>query len=58
MLSKIQGCFLWHQNMSQEPMADVSDTTVGSDIFVDDVETVVKAIKESKKHPDTKGIWQ
>ena len=44
--------------MSQEPKADVSDTAVGSDIFVDDVETVVEAIKESKKHPDTKAIWQ
>ena len=39
-------------------MADVSDTTVNSDIFVDDVKTAVKAIKESKKRPNTKAIWQ
>ena len=39
-------------------MADVSDTTVNSDIFVDDVKTVMKAIKESKKRPDEKAIWQ
>ena len=39
-------------------MADVSDTTVNSDVFVDDVKTDVKAIKESKKLPDTKLIWQ
>ena len=30
-------------------MAVVSDTTVNSDIFVDDVKTTIKAIKESKK---------
>ena len=39
-------------------MADVSDTTVNSDIFVDDVKTAIKAIKESRKRPDTKAIWQ
>ena len=39
-------------------MADVSDTTFNSDIFVDDVKTAVKAIKESKKPPDTKSTWQ
>ena len=39
-------------------MADVSDTTVNSDIFVDDIKTAVIAIKESKKRPDTKSIWQ
>ena len=39
-------------------MVGVSDTTVNSDIFVDDVKTTVKAIKESKKRPDTKAIWQ
>ena len=39
-------------------MADVSNTTVNSDIFVDDVKTAVKAIKESKKRPDKKAIWQ
>ena len=39
-------------------MEGVSDTTVNSDTFVDDVKTAVKAIKESKKRPDTKGIWQ
>ena len=39
-------------------MADVSDTTVNSDIFVDDVKTAIKAIKESKKRPDTKAICQ
>ena len=32
--------------------------TVNSDIFVDDVKTAVKAIKESKKRPDTRAIWQ
>ena len=37
-------------------MAD--DTTVNNDIFVDDVKTAIKAIKESKKCPDTKAIWQ
>ena len=37
-------------------MAD--DTTVNNDIFVDDVKTAIKAIKESKKRPDTKAIWQ
>ena len=39
-------------------MVGVSDTTVNSDIFVDDVKTTVKVIKESKKRPDTKAIWQ
>ena len=39
-------------------MADVSDTTVNSDIFVDDFKTTIKAIKESKKRPNTKAIWQ
>ena len=39
-------------------MADVSDTTFNSDIFVDDVKTAVKAIKEPKKPPDTKSTWQ
>ena len=33
---------------------DVSDTTVSSDIFVNDVKTAVKATKESKKSPDKK----
>ena len=37
-------------------MADVSDTTVKSDIFVDDFKTAIKGIKESKKRPDTKAI--
>ena len=37
-------------------MAD--DTIVNNDIFVDDVKTAIKAIKESKKRPDTKAIWQ
>ena len=37
-------------------MAD--DTTVNNDIFVDDVKTAIKAIKESKKRRDTKAIWQ
>ena len=35
---------------------DVSDTTVSSDIFVNDVKTAVKATKESKKRPDTRAI--
>ena len=40
-------------------MANVSDSTVNSDIFVDDVKTAIKAtIKESKKRPHTKSIWQ
>ena len=39
-------------------MVDVSNTTVNSDFFVDDVKTVITAIKESKKRPDTKAIWQ
>ena len=39
-------------------MADVSDTTVNSDIFADDFKTTIKAIKESKKRPNTKAIWQ
>ena len=39
-------------------MADVSNTTVNSDIFVDGVKTTIKAIKESKKRPNTKAIWQ
>ena len=39
-------------------MADVSDTTVNSDIFADDIKTAVIAVKESKKRPDTKAIWQ
>ena len=39
-------------------MVGVSDTTVNSDIFVDDVKTAIKAIKESKKRHDTKSIWQ
>ena len=38
--------------------ADVSDSTVNSDIFVDDIKTAVIAIKESKKRLDTKAIWQ
>ena len=38
-------------------MVDVSNTTVNSDIFVDDVKTAITAIKESKKRPDTKAIW-
>ena len=37
-------------------MADVSDTTV--DIFVDDVKTAIKPIKESIKNSDTKTVWQ
>ena len=37
-----------------EKMADQSDTTVNSDIFVDDVKTAIKAMKESKKRPDIK----
>ena len=37
-------------------MAD--DTTVNNDIFVDDVKTAIKAIRESKKRRDTKAIWQ
>ena len=36
----------------------VDDTTVNNDIFVDDVKTAIKAIKESKKRRDTKAIWQ
>ena len=39
-------------------MVNVSDTTVNSDIFVGDVKTTIKAIKESKKPPNTKAIWQ
>ena len=39
-------------------MADVSDTTVNSYIFVDDGKTAIKAIKKSEKCPDTKSIWQ
>ena len=39
-------------------MADVSDTTVNSYIFIDDIKTAVIAVKESKKRPDTKAIWQ
>ena len=39
-------------------MVDISDTTVNSDIFVGDVKTAIKAIKEPKKRPDTKSIWQ
>ena len=39
-------------------MADASDTTVNSDIFVDDVKTTINTIKESKKRPDTKAVWQ
>ena len=39
-------------------MVHLSDTTVNSDIFVDDVKTAVKAIKESKKRLNTKSIWQ
>ena len=39
-------------------MVNVSDATVNSDIFVDDVKTTIKAIKESKKPPNTKAIWQ
>ena len=39
-------------------MTDVSDTTVNSDIFVDDFKTTIKAIKESKKRPNTKAIWK
>ena len=39
-------------------MVDVSNTTVNSDFFVDDVKTAITAIKESKKRPDTKAIWQ
>ena len=41
-----------------EKMADLSDTTVNSDIFVDDVKTAIKAMKESKKRPDIKAIRQ
>ena len=46
------------------PAIKVSDSTffrdakVNSDFFVDDVKTAIKAIKESKMHPDTKAIWQ
>ena len=32
-------------------MADVSDTTVNSDIFLDDIKTAVRAIKELKSVP-------
>ena len=39
-------------------MVDISDTTVNSDIFVGDVKTAIKAIKESKKRSDTKSVWQ
>ena len=39
-------------------MVNVSDATVNSDIFVDGVKTTIKAIKESKKPPNTKAIWQ
>ena len=39
-------------------MADVSDTTVNIDIFVDDVKTAIKPIKESIKNSDTKTVWQ
>ena len=39
-------------------MADVSDTTVNNDIFVDDVKTATKAIIESKNCPDTTAFWQ
>ena len=39
-------------------MAGVRNTTVNSDVFVDDVKTAIKAIKESKKRADTKAIWQ
>ena len=44
--------------MMVDKMVDVSDTTVNSDIFVDDIKTAIIAIKESKKRPDTKAIWQ
>ena len=39
-------------------MADVSNATANSDMFADDVKTAIKAIKESKKRPHTKSIWQ
>ena len=39
-------------------MADVSDTTVNIDIFVDDVKTAIKPITESIKNSDTKTVWQ
>ena len=39
-------------------MADVSDTTVNIDVFVDDVKTAIKPIKESIKNSDTKTVWQ
>ena len=35
-------------------MADVSDGTANSGIFVDDIKTAIKAIKESKKRPNKK----
>ena len=41
-----------------QKMADVSDTTVNNDIFVDDVKTAIKAIIESKNCPDTTAFWQ
>ena len=39
-------------------MADVSDTTVNIDIFVDDVKTAIKPINKSIKNSDTKTVWQ
>ena len=51
----ISNCVL-ASDLFRTKMADVSDTTVYSDIFVDDIKTAIKAIKESKKRPDTKAI--
>ena len=39
-------------------VADVSDTTVNSDIFVGDVKTAINGLKKSKKRPHTTAIWQ
>ena len=44
-----------YENMSQESMADLRDTTCNSDFY--DVKNTIKAIKESRKRPDTKAIW-
>ena len=45
-----------YENMSQESMADFRNTTCNSDFY--DVKKTIKAIKESRKRPDTKAIWQ
>ena len=41
--------FFYPNSPERTKMADVRSTTVNSDIFVDDVKTAIKAIKESKK---------